>query len=163
MSGMIGNRAQYAGRRHSLAATAAARRRCDNSLQPRARFCRDGGQVRVLDDAHHADRVGDLDACARLLVNVGQSAHDDVAGQEEADVWVGGNGAMGERWIARAKDDIRGLFDAQLGFQCRLDINGGQHAEALCLERFGYAGYGVFNAQVEGASESVYGAGYVTG
>src|SRR5512145_680510 len=66
---------------------------------------------------------------------VSRLTHHDVAGQEQPDGRLGLQRRVSERWPARTEDDLCGHVDVELLLQRGLDVDLGEHAEALLAER----------------------------
>ena len=63
-------------------------------------------------------------------------AHDDVAGQQQADLPVGVHRAVGQRRVAGTEDEVVLHVLAELGLQRGLHVDLGQDAETLIRKRF---------------------------
>jgi hypothetical protein len=88
-------------------------------------------QVGVAHHTHGGHRVERGDGAAAVAVVVDHH----VAGQHQADALVGRERLKGQRRIAGADDHVALEVDVQLGPHGGPDVDLGQHAEALLLER----------------------------
>jgi hypothetical protein len=63
--------------------------------------------------------------------------HDDVAGQQQAEVGLDGQALPDQRRVAGVEDDLRRHLDVELGLQCGGDVDLGADADALRPARAG--------------------------
>ena len=85
----------------------------------------------VADDPERRFRIHHLDRARPVALVV----DDHVAGQQQANPGIGLQGAVGQRWVAGAEDDVRSHVDPELFLQRLLHVDGRQDAEALLLKR----------------------------
>jgi hypothetical protein len=84
-------------------------------------------------------------------------AHDDIAGQQRADLGLRDQGTVGERRVARAQDAVARKIDVELLLHRRRNVDLGEDAEALFGKLLGDAFQRRVEAQVDVLSEAVAG------
>jgi hypothetical protein len=88
----------------------------------------------------------------------GPLVDDDVAGQQRTEVPLGLQRPVRVRRVARTEDEVRLRLLAQLLAERRLDVDLGQHAEALDSQRLACVRHGLGKGELRDPVEHVRGA-----
>jgi len=83
----------------------------------------------------------------------------DVARQKDADVGIGGEGAMSERGVTCAEDGVATKINAELFFHGLPDVDAGEDPKAMLFEQRGQAAEDIVVGVVERDAEC--GSGHV--
>ncbi len=104
-----------------------------DALELAAHFAAEFVHLGALDHAEHGRWIHEhhADPAVRFF------PHDDIAGQQRANIRLGLQGLMGIVRIAGPEDEVGTFLDAEFGLERGGHIDGGQYAEALLLQRLG--------------------------
>lgn len=92
-------------------------------------------ELRISNMLHGYGRVDRRD----LDLSISEVLNDDIAWQHSADLVIGGQRLMRQRWIAGAENPIVPEIEIELFLHCRSNIDIGQHTKSLGLKRLGDA------------------------
>lgn len=104
---------------------------------------RDATDLGVIGHLQNRDRVHEPDEETAVVL----LAHDHVARKQQTDVGLGEQCTVRQRRIASTENPVGPTVDSELGFHRGLDVDVGQDAESLYLQRLGHGNDGLWEGQ----------------
>jgi hypothetical protein len=105
----------------------------EGQLQPPGDLVGDWCEIIAPDHREERERIDRRNDRLALVVGI----HDDVAGQQQAELGFGRQRLMRQRRVAGAEDGVRPALDTELRAERRLYVDGRQNAEALLAQQPG--------------------------
>src|SRR6266699_6056329 len=124
--------------------------RGNNTLQTLFRFLGDGMELLVAHHTQHGLGVGNVNPAP-----LAERAHDHIARQEQANVWLLLECAMCQWWIAGPENDIGFHLGTQFLTERLAYIYLGQHTESLGLESLLHTRDRFFIGHVQGCAKTI--------